>query len=231
MGPILRLKLAQRATTARTTEAKNTSPEGIIKGQASGLTYEQIMVLSSKERRKRQKELFREHGCQMWKNFTLPVVQIPLWIAMSATIRDLTGWNDIGSSPMDSSLTTEGFLWVTDLTTSDPISILPIVLGTLALTNVEWNAKTYALQDTHVRRSLRITPLDSILNLSRFGTVFLMAIATQAPVGLVEYWITSNTFSLIQNMILDKYLPLRYSSDERFKGKEVKDGVELYERP
>lgn len=231
MGPILRLKLAQRAQTAKASESKNLSSEGqMIKGQAAGLTYEQIMLLSSKERRKRQKQLFKDHGCEMYKNFLLPMVQIPIWIAMSATIRDLTGWSDIGSNPMDYSLTTEGFAWITDLTVNDPLSVMPIVLGTLALINVEWNAKTMSLQNTHVRRSSRITPLDSILNLSRFGTVFLMAIATQAPVGLVEYWISSNTFSLLQNIVLDKYLPVRYQSEERWTSKEARDSEPLYIR-
>lgn len=232
LGPVLRLKLAQRATEARAKEAQNLTKEAqMIKGQASTLNYEQIMLLSSKERRRRQKALFKEHGCQMWKNFILPVVQIPLWLMMSGSIRDLTGWSDISSQPLDQSLTTEGFLWVTDLTMSDPFSLLPIVLGTLALTNVEWNAKTYALQDIHVRRSLRVTPLDSVLNLSRLGTVFLMAIATQAPVGLVEYWICSNAFSLVQNMVLDKYLPVRYQLDSRWGGKAAtEDSVTLAKR-
>ncbi|ODV75806.1 membrane insertase COX18 CYBJADRAFT_165209 [Cyberlindnera jadinii NRRL Y-1542] len=225
MGPILRLKLAQRATSAKALESQQQSPEAkMIGGQAAGLSYEQIMVLSSKERRRRQKKLYKDHNCQMWKNLILPGVQIPLWIAMSATFRDLTGWTDITSNPMDPALTTEGFLWVSDLTLSDPLAILPIVLGTLALTNVEWNAKTYSLQNTHVRRSLRITPLESILNISRFGTVFLMAIATQAPSGLALYWISSNAFSLTQNMVLDRYIPMRYQEQERWSGREAPEG-------
>lgn len=237
MGPIFRLKLAQRAQMAKSMESssevstKEGVPQGVISGTAAGLSYEQIVLMSSKERRERQKQMFRENECQMYKNLIVPVFQIPLWIAMSATIRDLTGWNDISTLPMDSTLQTEGILWFTDLTIADPYSILPIVLGTVALTNVEWNFRTFGIQNFGVRRSKRITAFDSMMNLSRFGVVFLMAIATQAPAGLVLYWISSNAFSLVQNILLDFWIPLKYNALERFSFKKAtKNSVSMFKR-
>ena len=57
------------------------------------MKYEQILLLSAKEARKRQKELFAKNGVQLWKNFILPAFQVPLWIMMSITMRDLSGWS------------------------------------------------------------------------------------------------------------------------------------------
>ncbi|ONH69728.1 Mitochondrial inner membrane protein COX18 [Cyberlindnera fabianii] len=208
MGPILRLKLAQRAVQAKAKETSNTQ-EGaqFIKGAASALSYDQIVVLTAKERRKRQQALFKDHGCEMWKNMLLPVMQIPIWIALSATFRELSGFTDVSASPLDPTLTLEGIKFATDLSIADPTGILPIALGTLMITNVEWNYANYQLTRTSVSRSKRITPQESLLNLARFGAVFLMAISTQAPAALVLYWISSNLFSLLQNMVFGYFPP------------------------
>jgi inner membrane protein COX18 len=239
MGPILRLKLASRAQSAKQKETQQAGelvdgvvPQGAIGGRAAALTYEQIMLLSAKERRERQKKLFKEHGCQMWKNFTLPLFQIPLWLAMSATFRDLSGWNEISSNPLDDSLVSEGLYWFSDLTVADPMSILPVMLGTLALTNVEWNFKTMQLHNSSsVRRSQRITAFDSVMNMSRLGVVFLMAVSTQAPAALALYWISSNAFSTVQNMVLDYYVPVRYTPEARSQPEEAApDAIPLFTR-
>jgi len=240
MGPILRLKLAAKAQVAQlkhkklnenaTTEQKllnNANPS-----KSSMLTYEQIVLLSVKEQRERQKKLFKQHDCQIYKNFLLPALQIPLWIAMSFTFRNLSGWTDITSKPLDPALVNEGALWFQDLTVMDPIGIMPIALGTLALTNVEWNYKTMELQNfTSAKKSLRPTAFDSLMNISRIGIVFLMAICTQAPAALGLYWISSNAFSTVQNMILDYYMPIRYSPQSRFGFKKAtKDAIPLFTR-
>ncbi|KAH3684831.1 hypothetical protein WICPIJ_004184 [Wickerhamomyces pijperi] len=211
MGPILRLKLAAKAQASREKESQRGNSGG-LKGAAATLNYEQIMLLSAKERRNRQKELFKAHGCQAYKNFILPAFQIPLWVALSATFRELSGSFDTSvTSNMDLSLTDQGALWFTDLTLADPLHILPVVLGGLVLTNVEWNFKTFQLQSFGVKRSQRITMIDSMINISRLSVVFFMAVASQAPSALVLYWISSNVFSIIQNIFLDAYFPTRYT--------------------
>lgn len=226
MGPILRLKLASRAQEAKSKENKN-----LPMGKAASLTYEQIMLLSIKERRERQKRIFKENGCEMYKNFILPVFQIPLWILMSATFRDLSGWNEITTNPLDSSLLYEGLFWFQDLTVLDQYSVLPIVLGTLALSNIEWNFKTFKMRDFNVKRSNRITAFDSLINISRLSVVFLMTISTQAPTALVLYWISSNGFSVIQNILLDYYIPIKYTPETRSLPKEAsKDSTPLFTR-
>lgn len=239
MGPVLRLKLAARAQAAQLADRQLNSQGGTqallnnaSPSKASSLSYEQIMLLSVKERRERQKKLFKEHNCQMYKNLILPAFQIPLWVAMSFTFRNLSGWTDITSKPLDPSLIHEGALWFSDLTLMDPIGIMPIALGTLALTNVEWNYKTMEIQNfSSAKRSLRPTAFDSLMNISRIGIVFLMVVCTQAPAALGLFWISSNAFSTVQNMVLDYYLPVRYSPQSRFRHKKAtKDATPLFTR-
>ncbi|CCH40748.1 Inner membrane protein oxaA [Wickerhamomyces ciferrii] len=237
-GPILRLKLAQNAQMAQQQLAKtgglksDSAAKGINVGAAS-LTSDQIMMLSVKEVSKRQKLLFKEHGCQSYKNFILPMFQIPLWILMSFTFRNLSGWTDITSKPLDPTLTTEGFGWINDLTIADPSGVMPILLGSLALMNIEWNSKTLELQNQSgsKKRSLRPTAFDALISVSRIGIVFLMAVCTQAPACMGLYWISSNAFSGVQNMVLDYYLPVRYIPENRLSYKKAtNDSIPLFEK-
>ncbi|KAI0462860.1 hypothetical protein LJB42_003663 [Komagataella kurtzmanii] len=217
MGPLLRLKLAQQASISQKLQRESID---FFPTEATKLNYEKIMILAAKESRKRQKKLFRDHGVQIWKNAILPVFQVPLWVTLSWTFRNLTGWHSFeqGNKPLDSSLIHEGFFWLHDLTVPDPYMILPVVLGSVALINLEWNNKTLEMRSSSAQGkkvSLRPTMMDAIMNLSRFSIAFLMVISTQAPVGLSLYWISSNLYSLGQNMILDKYLPISYTPNER----------------
>lgn len=214
MGPILRVKLAAQAQSqaqARQT-AKTLDPLDSLK---ETLTYEKIVVLAAKETRKRQKALFKKNKCQVWKSMVLPAVQIPVWLSLSFTFRSLTGWQGWHSSdtPLDPTLSKEGFGWVTDLTYADPYTILPVVLEALALVNIEWNNRTLSTMrlTSKGKGNSRPTVFDAMINTSRIGVVFLMVVSSQAPAALSLYWISSNAFSLLQNMVLDRVLPISYS--------------------
>lgn len=216
--PVLRAKLA---LIAQQEQLKIKS--SLIPNERAKLTADKIMILSVKEKIKRQRKLFKQYGCQTWKLMLLPAVQIPLWVSFSYMFRNITGWsNGFGTdkSNIDMSLTTEHFLHLTDLSVNDTYFILPISLGIIALCNAEWNFKTADLMKLTTRgkkNSLRSTPFDVIITLSRSSLIFLIALATQAPAALVIYWISSNSYSLFQNILMDKFLPLRYSPYERFK--------------
>lgn len=211
--PVLRAKLA---SIAQREQAKAVST---IPNEKATLNAEKIMILAAKEKIKRQRSLFKQYGCQTWKMMLLPAIQIPLWVSFSYMFRTITGWTDFGKSNIDMSLTTENFLHLNDLSVNDPYFALPIVLGVVALCNAEWNFKTADLMQLTTRGKkniLRPTAFDVIITLSRSSLIFLMALATQAPAALVMYWISSNSYSLFQNIIMDKLLPLRYSPYDRF---------------
>lgn len=234
-NPILKLNLGRKVQQAKAkleSEAQDSKMNIHEKAlellsPLSRMSYEEILLLSAKETRKRQKELFKKHNIQLWKNFILPAFQIPLWISLSLTMRNLCGWlswDSLANTPLDSSLYNEGLFWFTDLTSYDHYQIAPVVLGIVSLYNIEWTFKTLELLRLTQRNTLRPTITDSIANISRMSVVFMMAISLNAPVGLSLYWISSQIYSLIQNIILDTVYPINYTPKKRisetvFKGR------------
>ena len=221
LGPVLKMNLAKRVQQAKTLLQKPETEDHTRAAQAplANMTYEQILLLSTKEVRKRQKVLFKKHGVQIWKNFLLPACQIPLWIIMSLTMRDLSGWSswdNIHNKALDPSLYTEGCLWFQDLTIADLAHIFPVILGIISLCNIEWTFKTLELSRLTQKLKYRPTLTDAVANFSRLSIVFMMAISIHAPAALTLYWISSQFFSLIQNIWLDLKIPITYSPKKRF---------------
>lgn len=231
MSPVLKLNLAKKVQSAKQkaekslgniqgSGTKDQSIENVVNLQSPVATmkYEEILLLATKETRKRQKALFKKHDVQLWKNIILPAFQIPLWVCMSWTMRDLSGWSSwdsLANKPLDSSLYTEGLFWFTDLTTLDPMHIFPLILGVISLCNVEWTFKTLELLRFTRKRLGRPTLTDSMSSVARMSVVFMMAISLNAPVALTLYWLSSQVYSLIQNIILDLMIPISFTPNKR----------------
>ncbi|KAI3404744.2 COX18 [Candida oxycetoniae] len=198
LGPILKMNLAKRVQKAKT-QVEKVDKAGMDYSQVTqaplaNMTYEQILLLSTKEVRKRQKQLFKKHGVELWKNFILPTFQIPLWIIMSLTMRDLSGWSswdNVHNKALDSSLYTEGCLWFQDLTVADTLHVFPVILGLITLCNIEWTFKTLELSRLVRRVKYRPTLTDAVANFARLSIVFMMAISIHAPSALTLYWLSS----------------------------------------
>lgn len=230
-NPVLKLNLGKKVQQARAKAEKSAanistmdSPtmEDVapIQSPLASMKYEEILLLASKETRKRQKALFKKNNVQLWKNFILPAFQVPLWVCMSLTMRNLSGWkswDSLANKPLDPALYTEGLLWFTDLTSLDSLHLFPLSLGIIALCNVEWTFKTFELLRPSTRkRAFRPTIVDSVGNISRMSVVFLMAVSLNAPMALVLYWFSSQLFSLVQNIVLDILAPMSYTPNRRF---------------
>ncbi|ODV78711.1 uncharacterized protein CANTADRAFT_53151 [Suhomyces tanzawaensis NRRL Y-17324] len=244
MNPVLKLNLAKRIQGAKrkaeqakekvkVSESTDSMAESYLNMQSplASMKYEEVLVLTSKETRKRQKELFKKHDVQLWKNFILPAFQIPLWVSMSLTMRDLCGWStweSLRNKPLDEALHTEGLFWFNDLAVADPYHVFPLILGITALCNVEWTFKTLELLRLTQKRKLRPTITDAISNLSRMTIVFMMAISLHAPAGLSLYWLSSQVYSLIQNVIMDLMKPISYTPNKRLNYSQAnKDAVDV----
>ena len=236
--PVLKYKLANKAQNAKQKAAEslknfnsdspsNQNLVGIstLQSPLASMKYEEILLLSAKEMRKRQKSLFRQNKVQLWKNFLLPAFQVPLWISMSFTMKNLTGWESWFSSmnrPLESSLYNEGFLWMTDLTISDSMHIMPILVGIFSLMNVEWTFKTFELLNPAAKNKQAPSFTRSMANISRMSVVFLMVASFNAPVALVLYWVSSQLYSLVQNIIFDTFIPIAFTPKKRFNYGRVK---------
>ncbi|ANB14874.1 Cox18p [Sugiyamaella lignohabitans] len=214
MGPILKARLA----------SSKAAQQGL-------LTREQIEVLTVKEKRKQRIKLFKKFKCQTWKNLTLPLVQIPIWIEMSMVIRSMCGWSALKGIPSEPSFLSDSFWWYSDLIVSDPYYALPLAIGAVSMANIEWNVLSNlspaARRERELKEVARSNP-DSekeltmagqsgvsgpsipviLTNMARGGTIIFITIAMQAPTALCLYWFSSNAYSLVQNILLDKYLPI-----------------------
>lgn len=232
-SPVLKLNLGRKVQSTKTkletmSDALDTAKAAAVTSPLANMKYEEILLLSAKETRKRQKALFKKHGIQLWKNMILPAFQIPLWVSLSLTMRNLCGWlswDSLANKPLDSALYTEGMWWFSDLTSFDHYHLTPLILGIVSLCNVEWTFKTLELLRLTQRNTLRPTLTDAIANISRMSVVFMMAISMNAPVGLSLFWISSQVYSLIQNIILDLVYPISYTPKTRVDNKTIKGGM------
>lgn len=144
----------------------------------------------------------------------LPLVQIPLWTTMSLSIRNLTQlkierttkqwFESFGLNGID----------LTGPLTYYPM-LIPITLVVLSLMNVEYSGEVifrritsnvgtevYGDDKSRINQAMK-----SILNISRLGCIFMMGVSSQSAVFLSLYWISSQLYSLIQNIILDRMWP------------------------
>lgn len=143
------------------------------------------------------------------------MVQIPLWVTVSMGIRTLTETQLIESF-YPSWFSALGF---SSFDLSSPLVAMPllapILVGTLAVLNVELNGRLMFSSSlssqgikTISRNSTRVQEaMTSILNVSRLGCVVMLAMSSQAPFLLSLYWISSQLFSLVQNIILNWIYP------------------------
>ncbi|PRD20754.1 UNVERIFIED_CONTAM: Mitochondrial inner membrane protein COX18 [Trichonephila clavipes] len=134
-------------------------------------------------------------NCHPFKTVLLGLLQIPVWIIFSISLRNLTFMSQ-GIDPVSESiagLKTEGLLWFPDLTSPDHI-IIPVLLLFVNL----------AVTEIHALRNIGkgSLPQKILLNTSRAIIVVIAAAATINPSSVSFYWLCSSAFGLGQNMLL-----------------------------
>lgn len=217
--PITKLRLAavaQKQEVRRKSDPVEVAALSVNAG--STLQPEQITMLAVRETRKRQKKLFRKYNIQLWKNMILPVVQIPIWVCVSLGLRNLVK----NSQPFleNTSETAKLFSNILDpaMDLGAPLlgypMLIPLMLGTLSILNIEYMNKLIVIRRSSVG-GIPVAPrletsrvqmaMQSILNVSKLGCIFMIGVSVQAPILLSVYWVTSQLFSLVQNIILERF--------------------------
>lgn len=155
---------------------------------------DEIRTNHKDDRRKQQEalaELYRERKLNPLASFVPLLVQIPVFITMYRVIRI--------HEETFSSFASGGLLWFTDLTRADPYFILPVLSASLLVASGELSARNI---DPSQRRMMRLLPVVFTFFIARF------------PAGLFVYWITSNTFTLVQNYLIYRHGPVSTSKGE-----------------
>jgi membrane protein insertase Oxa1/YidC/SpoIIIJ len=85
--------------------------------------------------------VYKDHKCTRLRAIFPALLQVPLFITASMTLRAMSGWGDwlqIGLTvPVEPLLQNEGFGSIIDLTQPDSSFVLPVMLGLLSVTNIE----------------------------------------------------------------------------------------------
>ena len=135
------------------------------------------------------------------KAYSIPIIQLPLFISTSLAIRNMTGalpeWYKVAS--IIPSMKVEGFGWFRDLTLPDPYYILPAIILLSNLLNIS----IYSKQSQRKSIAVRI-----VHNIFRCMTIVMASVSTQLPSGISLYWMLSSCYGLVQN-VLFKYSKVR----------------------
>lgn len=124
-------------------------------------------------------ELYRERKVNPMAGFLPLLVQIPVFITMYHVIRHF--------EETLQSFSSGGLFWFMDLTRSDPYFILPVLSASILLVSQEITSKNV---NPAQKRMMRLLPIVFTVFIARF------------PAGLFVYWITSNTFTLLQSYLI-----------------------------
>ncbi|KAG5328489.1 COX18 protein, partial [Acromyrmex charruanus] len=147
---------------------------------------------------KQWNKLVVRENCHPAKTSLLVLIQVPLWISLSMSIRNLCYMlpkQDANAYITYQEFITDGFLWMSNLTTADPF-VLPISMGlfNLAIIEITCMSKIQNVELTKWQRYLT--------NFCRIVMIGMIPIAMSVPSCLSLYWATSSAFGLFQNLIL-----------------------------
>jgi inner membrane protein COX18 len=182
--------------------------------------------------------LWRRWGCQRWKLF-LPMLQLPVWVTMSATLRALLSSSSAAAPAASTTvertsdwlvdalgglshaaaaadgLRAEGPPFALDLALPDPTLTLPLLFFVALAANHALQRRA-GLPPTTARQRVVHNSLGVL-------AAVMGLVACHAPAGLVLYWASSAAFSLACNALLHLLHPLP-ARVERCAGGAVEDG-------
>lgn len=147
---------------------------------------------------KQWNELVVKENCHPAKTMIVLWGQIPLWIMMSVSIRNLTYMlpdpSSVTAQVAFAELTLGGFGWIPNLTEVDASLILPIAMGLINFTIIEIQSASRTKAPTKLQKIFT--------NVFRGITVLMVPVAASVPSGLCLYWVTSSAYGLGQNLLL-----------------------------
>jgi inner membrane protein COX18 len=177
-------------------------------------------VLMRKIRRKTV-EVYGRWGCSRYRNYLVPLVQLPIFLVAMECLRMMSGYDSgllsiiatsLGgeavalvdtekglTSWFAPSLATEGALWFPDLTAPDPELRLSFVFsGVMLLDVIGWHKRAHTPSKWGRRGR---------------GAVGVIALAAgpllmTLPSSMLIYWISSSIFAKGQALLLDRLMPL-----------------------
>ncbi|XP_022084134.1 mitochondrial inner membrane protein OXA1L-like [Acanthaster planci] len=130
-------------------------------------------------------KFMKKHNVNPLKSFMGILIQAPIFISFFIGLRRMA------NLPVES-MTTGGLWWFTDLTTSDPYYVMPVLasLSMLAVLELGGEAGVTSAQMQKMKTVFRIMPF------------VLLPLIASMPKAVFVYWLTSNIFSMGQVAVL-----------------------------
>jgi YidC/Oxa1 family membrane protein insertase len=125
-------------------------------------------------------KFYRDHKVNPVGGCLPMVLQMPVFIAL---FNILYMTIDLRQAPLA--------LWITDLSVQDPYYVLPIIMGV-----------TMLIQQKITPTTMDPTQAKIMLLLPAFMTFLFI----NFPAGLVLYWLTQNTLTIVQQLVTDRFI-------------------------
>lgn len=125
-------------------------------------------------------KLYRDHKVNPVGGCLPMVLQMPVFVAL---FNILYMTIDLRQAPLG--------LWITDLSVQDPYYVLPIIMGV-----------TMVIQQKITPTTMDPTQAKIMLMLPAFMTFLFI----NFPAGLVLYWLTNNTLTILQQVMTDRFI-------------------------
>ncbi|XP_017784899.1 PREDICTED: mitochondrial inner membrane protein COX18 [Nicrophorus vespilloides] len=147
--------------------------------------------------KKEWNKLIVRDNCHPVKSSLLLWFQIPMWVSLSVSLRNLVYQlpnQDFTAKMTLTELSVGGFGWIPNLVEVDSSLILPVTLGLINLAIIEIQTLSKVNVPSKLQRYAT--------NFFRGFSVLMIPIAASVPSCMALYWTTSSAFGLVQNMIL-----------------------------
>jgi len=131
------------------------------------------------------KGLFKKYGCNPLTSILPPLIQMPIFMGMFFGLRKMQDFDNFSGG-----LSNEGLFWFQDLTTYDPLYILPVVSACTMLASVEMNKD--AMMANNPTQGL------IMINVFRAMAVIMVPMVCQFTAALNLYWVCNNTVTALQ---------------------------------
>ncbi|XP_058459172.1 cytochrome c oxidase assembly protein COX18, mitochondrial [Malaya genurostris] len=163
-----------------------------------GWTEQETKIMYNHSLNKQWNNLIVRENCHPAKTMIVLWGQIPLWIIMSVSIRNMVHMlpdpSSIDAQIVFAELTLGGFGWIPNLTVVDQSWILPVAMGVINFSIIEIQNASRTKTPSKLQKTFT--------NLYRILSVLMIPIAATVPSCLCLYWVTSSAYGLGQNLLL-----------------------------
>ena len=138
-------------------------------------------------------KLYRETGTNPLASCLPIILQLPVFISLYAAIKGVGPLSAPIYQPSVQALSHASFLWIPELGKPDPYYILLILYVVTQMISTELMVATQS--DSNQKWIMRAMPIMFVLFLFRF------------PAGLFVYWVTTNVWTIGQQLIIRRTMP------------------------